>query len=164
MQVIELDTSYADACARIEAELFADDGPWSAAAFREELAGRFNQYFGILIDGELAGFAGVGRFGPADDPGFEVHTVGVSPRQQRQGLGRKLMHQLLAVADAAGGPVHLEVRTDNVPAIALYEDLGFERIGIRRNYYRPSGADALTMIRPAAEVPAGHATSNVGEN
>ena len=148
MQLIELDESFAPACAAIEAELFAADGPWSEAAFREELNGSFNQYFGIVQDGELAGFAGLGRFGPAEDPGFEVHTVGVAPSAQRQGFGRKLMDQLLAVADAAGGAVHLEVRTDNVPAIALYEDLGFERVGVRRNYYRPSGADALTMIRP----------------
>ncbi len=46
-------------------------------------------------------------------------------------------------------PVFLEVRTDNAPAIALYVAHGFEKIGLRRRYYQPSGADAYTMARPA---------------
>ena len=41
----------------------------------------------------------------------------------------------------------LDVRTDNAPALALYESVGFARIGVRRRYYQPSGADAYTMER-----------------
>ena len=42
----------------------------------------------------------------------------------------------------------LEVRTDNAAAIALYVSEGFTRLGVRRRYYQPSGADAYTMARP----------------
>jgi ribosomal-protein-alanine N-acetyltransferase len=48
---------------------------------------------------------------------------------------------------AVGGTVFLEVRTDNVAAITLYESVGFVRAGLRRRYYRASGADAYTMRR-----------------
>ena len=48
---------------------------------------------------------------------------------------------------ADGGVVYLEVRTDNAPAIALYESAGFVTMGIRKRYYRVSGADAYTMRR-----------------
>ena len=40
--------------------------------------------------------------------------------------------------------MHLEVRTDNVTAIALYRSVGFTEVGLRRRYYRISGADAYT--------------------
>jgi ribosomal-protein-alanine N-acetyltransferase len=45
--------------------------------------------------------------------------------------------------------VVLDVRTDNAPAIALYESEGFVILGVRRRYYQPSGADAHTMARPS---------------
>ena len=48
---------------------------------------------------------------------------------------------------ASGGAVFLEVRTDNEAAIGLYESLGFVNVGVRRRYYRASGADAYTMRR-----------------
>ncbi|MBF6150569.1 GNAT family N-acetyltransferase, partial [Nocardia nova] len=59
-----------------------------------------------------------------------------------------LLEALLATAGERGGPVFLEVRTDNAPAIALYAKHGFHIIGLRKNYYHPSGADAYTMWRP----------------
>ena len=55
------------------------------------------------------------------------------------------------VGIADGGVVHLEVRTDNEPAIQLYRSVGFTEVGLRRRYYRVSGADAYTMRRDAVE-------------
>ena len=43
--------------------------------------------------------------------------------------------------------VYLEVRTDNEAALALYRSLGFVSVGLRKRYYRVSGADAFTMRR-----------------
>jgi ribosomal-protein-alanine N-acetyltransferase len=37
------------------------------------------------------------------------------------------------------------VRVDNLRAQRLYERFGFQPVGIRRNYYQPSGVDALVM-------------------
>ena len=49
--------------------------------------------------------------------------------------------------------IFLEVRTDNAPAIGLYESFGFVNVGLRRRYYRASGADAFTMKRLPQEDP-----------
>jgi ribosomal-protein-alanine N-acetyltransferase len=49
--------------------------------------------------------------------------------------------------------VYLEVRTDNTAAISLYESVGFVRMGVRKRYYRISGADAYTMRREAGGGP-----------
>lgn len=41
--------------------------------------------------------------------------------------------------------IFLEVRASNLPAINLYEKLGFEKISIRNNYYS-NGEDALIFV------------------
>jgi ribosomal-protein-alanine N-acetyltransferase len=71
----------------------------------------------------------------------------MDPAYQGLGIGRQLLAGLLEFAE--GGTVYLEVRTDNAPAIALYESFGFKAVGVRRRYYRVSGADAYTMRRKA---------------
>jgi ribosomal-protein-alanine N-acetyltransferase len=45
------------------------------------------------------------------------------------------------------------VRTDNAAAIGLYESADFANVGLRKRYYRASGADAYTMLRPAQGNP-----------
>ena len=39
----------------------------------------------------------------------------------------------------------MEVRGSNASAIALYEKLGFQTVGRRKNYYREEHEDALLM-------------------
>jgi ribosomal-protein-alanine N-acetyltransferase len=77
-----------------------------------------------------------------------VHTIGVDPAWQGQGVGSALLRTLLAVADERSAPVFLEVRTDNEQAIRMYEAYGFVRLGLRKRYYQPANADAYTMGRP----------------
>ena len=137
----------ADRCAELEAQLFPGDDPWPAVAFIRELESAHNDYVAARLDGELVGYAGVSRLGRKPPFEYEVHTICVDSRLQGKGIGRVLLDHLLAIAD--GGTVFLEVRTDNVAAIALYESVGFTVVGLRKRYYRVSGADAYTMRRPA---------------
>ncbi|MCP2277118.1 ribosomal-protein-alanine N-acetyltransferase [Nocardia amikacinitolerans] len=136
-------------CVELEQLLFPEDDPWHAVAFRSELAGSHNRYITARAeDGRMVGYAGVALLGDAEHPEAEVHTIGVDPNYHRAGIGTLLLEALLAEAGKRGGPVFLEVRTDNAPAIALYAKHGFHIIGLRKNYYHPSGADAYTMRRP----------------
>lgn len=130
------------AVAALESVLFAGDSPWTEQMFYDELAAARHYWVLRGEDDVLLGYAGLAvGFDDAD-----VQTIGVAAEARGRGLGRALLHTLL---DAAGARVvHLEVRVDNAIAIALYESEGFERCGIRRRYYHPSGADAFTMIRP----------------
>jgi [ribosomal protein S18]-alanine N-acetyltransferase len=135
----------AQRCAELEAQLFDGDDPWPAVAFNRELAGKHNHYVGARTAGTLVGYAGISRLGRKPPFEYEVHTIGVDTAYQGRGIGRRLLEELLAFAD--GGAVYLEVRTDNESAIALYRSAGFVQIGLRRHYYRVSGADAYTMRR-----------------
>lgn len=136
------------ACVRLERELFPGEDPWSEQAFAAELAAG-HYYLGAHTgDGGLIGYGGLAMAGKKPDHEASVHTIGVTTGWQGHGVGRNLLRALLERADADGYPVYLEVRTDNEPAIGLYEAHGFARIGVRRRYYQPSGADAYTMERP----------------
>lgn len=136
-------------CVELERILFAGDSPWSARAFHAELEAGGYYLAALTDDGRLAGYAGLAVAGTPDDWEASVHTIGVHPDFQGQGVGTALLRALLARADELNAPVILEVRTDNESAIRLYERHGFSRIGLRRRYYQPSGADAYTMMRQA---------------
>jgi [ribosomal protein S18]-alanine N-acetyltransferase len=132
-------------CAELEAQLFEGDDPWPARTFLAELEAKHIRYVAARADDKLVGYAGISRLGRKRPYEYEIHTIGVDPAYQGQGIGRRMMAELLEFA--SGGTVFLEVRTDNEAAIALYESLGFVNVGLRRRYYRASGADAYTMRR-----------------
>ncbi len=136
----------------LERRLFPGDSPWDAEMFFAELA-TGNRYRVVRdADGAVIGYAGLALHGEDTADGeAEVQTIGIHPDRQGQGLGRLLLADLLAAAGRR--QVLLEVRVDNTPAITLYESTGFHRIGKRRHYYQPSGADAFVMRRPGIAGP-----------
>ena len=134
-------------CAELEAQLFAGDDPWPPAAFLHALDGKHNHYGAARDEGRLIGYAGISRLGRIPPYEYEVHTIGVDPAYQGRGIGRRLLDDLLHFASR--GEVFLEVRTDNDAAINLYKSVGFATVGVRKRYYKVSGADAYTMKRDA---------------
>jgi len=132
-------------CAELESQLFDGDDPWPARAFLAELEAKHNHYVAARADDRLVGYGGIARLGRKKPYEYEIHTVGVDAAYQGRGIGRQLLTALLEYAN--GGTIFLEVRTDNDAAISLYESVGFVRVGMRRRYYRASGADAYTMRR-----------------
>ena len=148
----KLKPSDAARCAELESQLFDGDDPWPERAFLAELRAKHIHYVAArtvespaAADDKLIGYAGIARLGRTRPYEYEIHTIGVDPAYQGQGIGRRLVSELLE--RASDSVVFLEVRTDNVPAIKLYESFGFVNVGLRRRYYRASGADAYTMRR-----------------
>jgi [ribosomal protein S18]-alanine N-acetyltransferase len=160
-----------EALVGLERELFGLDA-WTAPTWWGELAqtgpGGSRSYLlahvpgrdrassdsagGAAADGEIAGYAGVSVNGPDAD----VMTVAVAPGHRGTGLGARLLGLLIDSARAAGASqLLLEVRADNLPAQRLYLGAGFERIAVRRGYYRtPEGpVDAWIMRRRPLTVP-----------
>lgn len=129
--------------AELEAELFPDDA-WSQATWWSELAGRPRRSYVVeeSADGDLLAYAGL-------DLGREVAdvmTMAVAPAAQGRGLGRRLLEELVARAEADHAAyLMLEVRADNEPARALYGSRGFEVVSVRRRYYQPGDVDAEVM-------------------
>jgi len=77
-------------------------------------------------------------------PEWEIENIVVAGVVQRQGLGERLVAELLALACSRGAKaMFLEVRESNGPARALYSKMGFLESGRRRSYYRAPEEDAL---------------------
>ena len=130
----------------IEQELFGDES-WSNTMFWSELAERATRTYLVEEDdaGAVCGYAGLCAYAPHE---AYIQTIAVAPTAQRRGIGEKLLVTLLDEADRRScDHVDLEVRADNETAMRLYERHGFTRIAIRRNYYQPSGMDAVVMRR-----------------
>jgi ribosomal-protein-alanine N-acetyltransferase len=134
--------------AALEQELFADDA-WSEQTWWAELAGRPRRDYVVAVtDGAIAGYAGLDVSGDVAD----VMTVATAPTQQRKGVGRLLLDDLVRRAAGRGcEALLLEVRADNEAARNLYERNGFEVISVRRRYYQPGDVDALVMRRLLTE-------------
>lgn len=138
MTVVPMQERHLAALAEIEKACF--HAPWSADMLREELGK------GLFLVAERDG-AAVGYVGCQTvlDEGY-ITNVAVSPGCRRQGVGRALIGALVSCAKAQGlAFVTLEVRASNMPALALYENAGFQKVGVRKNFYTAPAEDALLM-------------------
>jgi ribosomal-protein-alanine N-acetyltransferase len=127
----------------IERELFGDEA-WSDTMFWSELAQRDTRMYLVdETDGVVTAYAGLCAYAPHE---AYVQTIAVAPGEQRHGVGTALLERLIDETAARGiGRLDLEVRADNEPAKQLYVRHGFTEIAIRRQYYQPSGVDAVVM-------------------
>ena len=82
--------------------------------------------------------------------GDEVHLqkVAVTPTWRGQGVASWLLERCFTLSVEQGArSAHLEVRPSNIPAVELYQKIGFELAGKRPEYYTDSKEDALLMIK-----------------
>ena len=119
---------------------------WTQAMFADEYAQPGRTWWVIHDQGTIVGFAG----GLIVDGNLEVLDVAVDPDRRRQGLAKRLLSRIAYDAQMLGARTStLEVARDNAAARALYEQVGFEVVGVRKAYYgrAADGAprDALTM-------------------
>ena len=126
----------------LDKELFPYS-PWSAGQYREEISAPTRLFVVALDDASrVIGYAGVFAPGGAE---ADVLTVGVVPMHRGQGIARELMARITQWAINQGSiAMMLEVKTDNVEAISLYESLGYTKLNVRKDYFG-SGLDALVM-------------------
>ena len=116
--------------------------PWSEKSIASELENELSLWV-VAVDGDtVAGYVGSQSvLGETD-----MMNIAVAPDYRRQGIGKKLVTELVAQLKAKGNhSLMLEVRSSNEPAKKLYENLGFSQIGLRKNYYRNPKEDALIL-------------------
>lgn len=116
--------------------------PWSERSFRNELDHERGIFLVAIVGGEVIGYGGVWLV--IDEA--HVTTVAVAQEHQRQGIGERLMVELLKKSKERGMLCStLEVRAGNGAAIALYEKLGYVVSARRKGYYPDNREDAIVM-------------------
>ena len=115
---------------------------WSEKSVASELTNSLALWL-VAVEGDrVAGY--VGSQTVCDET--DMMNVAVHPEFRRQGIGEKLVEQLVTELKGIGShALMLEVRASNGPAIGLYEKMGFQQVGLRKNYYRDPKEDALIL-------------------
>ena len=122
---------------RIEREAFPD--PWSEDGIASECANSLGIALAAVENGLLTGYI----FGECDGENGYISHIAVDAAYRRRGTARALMTAFL---EHIPSDTVLEVRRSNLTAISFYENMGFERIGIRKNFYSvPGREDAVVM-------------------
>lgn len=137
-------------CAAIHKEAFSplDEEGWSAQAIEDLMASSGVHLLLAHIEGNNtddapAGFA-LYRMVAGE---AELITLATLPAFQGQGVARALMQEMrLCLEDERVEKLFLEVRADNLRAVKLYSDLGFEKIGKRSNYYKTRSGNHVDAL------------------
>ncbi len=138
--ILKMNESHVAAVAELERICFSD--PWSENSVASELKNPLAFWLVAQEDDQLAGYIGSQTVCNETD----MMNVAVHPDFRRRGIAEALVNALLAELKAMESTcLTLEVRASNLPAISLYEKLGFEEIGRRKNYYRNPKEDALIL-------------------
>ena len=118
--------------------------PWSEKSFRDEMSNKLALYLVAKDNGKCIGYAG---FWNVSGEGG-ITNVAVLPEYRRQGIGSKLITEMIKTAEALKlDLLTLEVRKSNSAAQNLYAKFGFEIIGERKRYYSDNNEDAFIMTK-----------------
>lgn len=139
-KLVPMDKSHLSQVAAIERECFSH--PWSEALLEQEL---YNDMISLVVaEGEDGTVLGYGEVRAVLDEGT-LEKIAVAPAYRRRGVAEAILSAYIRFGRANLAFLTLEVRESNTPAIGLYEKLGFETVGRRKNYYREEHEDALLM-------------------
>ena len=127
--------------ADIENATFSE--PWSADALRHTLSDDKYRYLIIMKENMVIGYAGVLCIG---DEG-QITNVAIAEPYRGRGYGEVLIRHLLRMKETVSVKrFFLEVRKGNEVARYLYQKVGFEELGIRKDFYKKPCEDAVVMF------------------
>jgi len=127
------------------------DFPWSEGVFRDCIRVGYTAQV-LRLDLLLIGY---GIMQIAAD---EAHILNlcIDRDYTRRGYARQLLVKLLDIAAHRGAHIaFLEARPSNPRAITLYQNAGFNEVGLRKNYYESKNGreDAIVMAKSLEPTP-----------
>ena len=140
MTIVSMTSAHVAQIAELEKRCFND--PWSENSIASELNNRLSCWL-VALEGDVV----IGYVGSQTVLGeTDMMNIAVHPDYRNQGVAKKLIQNLMDIISEQGShSLMLEVRQSNEPAKNLYASLGFETVGIRKNYYRNPKENALIL-------------------
>lgn len=147
MEIRQMQLDDLEQVMKIENENFSV--PWTETGFFTFLIREDTLFLVAQEKEEILGYCGVVM---VQDEG-DITNVAVKKSWQNQGVGKKLMEELVKSTEQEGvARLFLEVRASNEPALRLYRNMGFVQTGIRKNYYEEPREDGIVMMRERGEM------------
>ena len=118
--------------------------PWSLASFNSQFSARGSIFLTALDNNnEICGF--ITASSVLDE--VSINNVAVRVSYRRKGVAEMLMNTLYDTVLETAAFIMLEVRESNNPAQKLYKKLGYEYVGVRKNFYTAPVENALLMTK-----------------
>jgi ribosomal protein S18 acetylase RimI-like enzyme len=134
--------------------------PYDAVAsfVRSNIENRNPQFVAVTQEGRVVGWCDIVRGNGAHERHLGELGMGVVAAWRGRGVGRRLLLDTVAAADAAAFlRVELSVHADNVAALSLYRNSGFAEEGrkLKARLKSPGPVDVIMMarLRPDSEWP-----------
>ena len=113
---------------------------WSMKGLIGDLANEATESYVATYEGRAVAFC---SFIATEDA--ELVFICTHPVCRRQGIGEKLLRESIMALPKTVNSIVLEVRSQNEPAIKMYEKMGFVTLGKRKNFYSFPEDDAIVM-------------------
>ncbi len=140
-QLLPMNEEHVEGVHAVFEECFSAE-KWSVRSIREELTNQLARTFVMwdALEEKVVGFINVHHvLGEGD-----LNDIAVTQSCRRKGLAARLMKAALKLAQEEGiSRYTLEVRESNQGAIRFYESFGFQKVGMRKNYYTKPTENAL---------------------
>lgn len=139
-EIKKMTAAHVHQVAQLESLCFQD--PWSERSVSGELDNPLSLWLVCEENGEVCGYIGSQTVMGETD----MMNVAVHPDYRRQGIAELLILELIQKLKENGSHcLTLEVRASNYNALALYQKIGFQQIGLRKNYYHNPKEDAYIL-------------------
>ncbi len=118
--------------------------PWSEKSLEEELENSNAHFLAAEFCGRALGYIGIIEIcGEAD-----ITNIAVHPDFRRLKIAERLLNFAENGARERGcESITLEVRESNSAAIELYKKFGWERVGLRKDFYEKPKENAILMTK-----------------
>jgi len=142
LEYVRLQATHIPILLEIEQEAYPD--PWTEGMFQQELGSHASYFFLAFRADIVVGYAG---FWLVVDEAH-ITKVTVAAPFRGMGYGKDLMRFLFQKSKSLHAKtIRLEVRESNDAARRLYQNAGFQEVGLRRGYYAKTNESAVVMTR-----------------